>query len=98
MLYMEHTSTISSKSQITLPAALRRSLKLRPGDKITMVKRGNLIELKPSTYDQELAELRKRAETHMKRNGTWGTPWEEARRLADEAGVEEYRKKYGPRA
>jgi uncharacterized coiled-coil DUF342 family protein len=63
-----------------------------------MVKRGNLIELKPSTYDQELAELRKQAEAIMKKNGTWGMPWEEVRKRADEARSKYYREKYGPRA
>ena len=74
---MTHTATISSKGQITLPAEIRKGLKLRAGDKITIVKRGNGIEIKPSMYDQELEELRRRAEAHMKRNGTWGMPWEE---------------------
>lgn len=97
MLYMEHTATISSKGQITLPAEIRRSLKLRPGDKITIVKRGNSAELKPSTYDQELAELRSQAEAIMKKNGTWGMPWEEVRKRADEARAKYYKEKYGPR-
>jgi len=98
MLYMEHTATISSKGQITLPVEIRRGLKLQAGDKITIVKRGTTIEIKPRTYDEELSELRKRAQAHMKRNGTWGVSWEEARRKADEVGLEEYRKKHGSRA
>lgn len=94
---MKPIVTVSSKRQITLPAKLSRDLNIRPGDKIKIVKRGNTIELKPSTYDQELEALRKRAETHMKRNGTWGTPWEVARAKADEAGLAEYRAKHDSR-
>lgn len=93
---MTYIATISSKGQITLPAEIRRELKLRPGDKITIVKRANMAEIKPSTYDQELAELRKQAEAIMKKNGTWGMPWEEVRKRAEEARTEYYREKYGP--
>lgn len=95
---MEPIVTVSSKRQITLPAKLSRDLNIRPGDKLKIVKRGNKIQLEPSTYDQELEELRKQAEAHMKRNGTWGTPWEVVRAKADEARLEEYRKQHGPRA
>lgn len=92
---MTRTATISSKGQITLPAEFRRKLKLRPGDKITLVKRANSIEIKPSTYDQELEELRRLAEIKMRANGTWGLPWKEVRRRADKARAEYYRQKYG---
>lgn len=92
---MTYTATLSSKGQITLPADIRRSLNLYPGDKITIVKRGNTAEIKPSTYDQELNELRHQAEAYMKQNGTWGSSWHEARAGADKARLEEYRKKYG---
>jgi AbrB family looped-hinge helix DNA binding protein len=94
---MEHTATISSKGQITLPAEIRRGLNLRPGDKITIVKRGGSAEIKPSTYDQELAELRARIEKEVKAKGLWGKPWEEVRAAAEAARTEYYRKKYGPR-
>lgn len=94
---MTYTATISSKGQITLPAAIRRSLKLRPGDKITIVKHKESAEIKVSSYNEELDELRKQAELHMKRNGTWGTPWEEARKHADEARLKAYEAKYGSR-
>lgn len=92
---MTYTATISSKGQITLPAGIRRSLRLRPGDKITIVKRGGIAEIKPSTYDEELDELRAQAEAHMKSNGTWGASWEEVRRRSDEARLKAYRRKYG---
>lgn len=92
---MTYTATISSKGQITLPAGIRRSLQLHPGDKITIVKRGGIAEIRPSTYDEELNELRAQAEVHMKTNGTWGTSWEEARRRTDEVRLRAYRRKHG---
>jgi len=95
---MEHIATISSKGQITLPAAYRRQLKLKAGDKISIVKHANSIEIKPSTYQQELDELRARIEKEVKAKGLWGKPWEEVRAVADAVREEEYRKKYGPRA
>lgn len=95
---MTHIATISSKGQITLPAAFRRQLKLKSGDKISIVKHAHSIEIKPSTYDQELEGLRARIEKEVKAKGLWGKPWEEVRAAADAARVEEYREKYGPRA
>lgn len=92
---MTYTATLSSKGQITLPAQIRRSLKLQPGDKITIVKRGDVAELKPSTYDEELGELRKKAQAHMKQHGTWGASWDEVRAHTDAARLQEYRKRYG---
>lgn len=92
---MTYTATISSKGQITLPAEVRRSLQLHAGDKITIVKRGDAIEIKPSSYDDELDELRRRAAAHMKQNGTWGATWEQARQGADEARLKAYRRKHG---
>ncbi len=92
---MTYTATISSKGQITLPAEIRRSLALNPGDKITIVKRDGAAEIKASSYDAELQELRQRAEVHMKRNGTWGTSWEEARKQAGEVRLREYGEQHG---
>lgn len=97
MLYMTYTATISSKGQITLPAEIRRSLALNPGDKITIVKHDGSAEIKASSYDAELQELRQRARAHMKRNGTWGTPWEEARNQTGEVRLREYGEQHGAR-
>ena len=95
VLYMTYVATISSKGQITLPADIRRSLHLQAGDKITIVKRNGMAEIKPSTYNDELSELRKQAEVHMKQNGTWGAPWEDVRAGADAARAQAYKDAYG---
>lgn len=94
---MAYTATISSKGQITLPADIRRGLKLHAGDKITIVKRGAVAEIKPSNYAEELDELRAQAEAHMKQNGTWGASWEEARAGAGAARLAEYAREHGTR-
>ncbi|MGH2608047.1 MAG: AbrB/MazE/SpoVT family DNA-binding domain-containing protein [Tepidiformaceae bacterium] len=41
------TVTISAKYQIVLPASVRRSLGLRPGQKVMVIERGASIELVP---------------------------------------------------
>ena len=42
-----HTATISSKSQITIPAAVRDALGLSAGDKIDFIRSPNGFELVP---------------------------------------------------
>lgn len=95
---MEYITTISSKGQITLPAKIRRDLHVRPGDRLKVVKKGQFISITADTYEEELGELRKKAEAHMKANGTWGTPWEEVKKQADEAKLAEYGKKHDIRS
>ncbi len=43
----DHTATISSKSQITIPAAVRDALGLSAGDKIDFVRSPNGFEIVP---------------------------------------------------
>ncbi len=95
---MEYITTISSKGQITLPASIRRSLNVRAGDRLKVVKRDKKIEIIPDTYEQELAELRAKIEKKLKANGTWGMPWEKARAGAYEEMAKEYGKKHGLRS
>jgi antitoxin PrlF len=42
-----HTATISSKSQITIPAAVRDALGLSAGDKIDFIRSSNGFEIVP---------------------------------------------------
>jgi len=48
------TSTISSKGQITLPARMRRQLKLKPQDAVTIETVGDAIVIKRATNFFEL--------------------------------------------
>lgn len=77
---MTYTATISSKGQITLPASIRRSLNVRAGDRLKVVKRGNSIAITADTYNEELAALRIKLQAHLKKQGF--TP-EKLRQIAE---------------
>lgn len=55
---MDYIATISSKGQITLPARLRRSLQVNPGDRIKFAQKGKHYVVEADDYEQRLAELR----------------------------------------
>lgn len=50
-----HTVTLSPKYQVVIPKNVREALKLRPGQKITVVEYEGRIELIP---DRDISELR----------------------------------------
>jgi antitoxin PrlF len=45
--HMSETLVVSSRGQITLPAALRKRLGIRSGDVVIVEERGNEVVLKP---------------------------------------------------
>jgi AbrB family looped-hinge helix DNA binding protein len=85
LLYMEHIAIISSKGQITLPADIRKSLNIRPGDRLSIVKKARYVAIVPDTFEQELAELRSLAKQHLARKGLTNLPLDEIKRRADAA-------------
>ena len=44
---MRKTATLTSKSQLTIPAAIRRRLGVRPGDRVVLAMEGNRAFLVP---------------------------------------------------
>jgi len=50
-----HTVTVSPKFQVVIPKQIRESLRLRPGQKMTVVEYNGRIELIP---DRDIAELK----------------------------------------
>jgi AbrB family looped-hinge helix DNA binding protein len=95
---MEYVTTISSKGQITLPAAVRRSLNIRAGDRLNIVKRDDIITIKADTYEAELAELRVTIATHLKTKGLSNLSTAKIKKRAESARTEYLREKYGVRA
>ncbi|MDR3070673.1 MAG: AbrB/MazE/SpoVT family DNA-binding domain-containing protein [Propionibacteriaceae bacterium] len=85
---MTHTSTITSKGQVTIPAEIRREFGFNPGQLVTFrVEEGNvLIEPPP-----RLEEVRARLQSEMKRKGTWGIPY-----TSGDGWKAAVREKYGP--
>lgn len=45
---MYHTVTLSSKGQITIPKSIRERLRLKPGDQVSFVLRGDTVSLEPA--------------------------------------------------
>jgi AbrB family looped-hinge helix DNA binding protein len=45
---MYNTVTLSSKGQITIPKSIRERLRLKPGDRINFVVRGDTVSLEPA--------------------------------------------------
>lgn len=43
------TATLTTKGQMTLPKSVRDDLKIRPGDKIDIIKQGDSYVLRPRT-------------------------------------------------
>jgi AbrB family looped-hinge helix DNA binding protein len=80
----ELLATVSSKGQVTIPAEVRRHLRVSQGDKITFVLADEgRVEVKAAKYSS-VAELRGAA-------GKLEKPltWEEIERIAHEDRVEE---------
>ncbi|MBW1697968.1 MAG: AbrB/MazE/SpoVT family DNA-binding domain-containing protein [Deltaproteobacteria bacterium] len=50
-----HTVTVSPKYQVVIPKAIREALRLKPGQKMQIIKYGGRIELIP---ERDIKELR----------------------------------------
>ncbi|MBW1961452.1 MAG: AbrB/MazE/SpoVT family DNA-binding domain-containing protein [Deltaproteobacteria bacterium] len=50
-----HTVTVSPKYQVVIPKAIREALRLKPGQKMQVIKYGGRIELIP---ERDIKELR----------------------------------------
>lgn len=46
----EFTTTITQRSQVTVPVQVRRALGLKPRDKVTFTIDGGVVRLKPASY------------------------------------------------
>jgi AbrB family looped-hinge helix DNA binding protein len=52
---MGHTSTISSKGQMVIPAELRKEMGLKAGVRVNVVRNGNQLIVSPRNLDAVLA-------------------------------------------
>ena len=51
----EYTTTITQRSQVTVPAEVRRVLGVKPRDKVTFTVSGGEVRLKPVSYTLDSA-------------------------------------------
>lgn len=63
---MTYSTTITSKGQITLPAAFRHKMKLRPGQRITIDVKGNVATFRAPT---DIEVLREKTAEFLKKKG-----------------------------
>ena len=61
------TVTVSPKYQVVIPSAVRRSLGIRPGQKIQVIRYGNRIELIPLRPIEEMRGFLKGMDTTVER-------------------------------
>lgn len=95
---MTYTTSISSKGQITVPAALRRQLNIEVGDSLQVAVKSGKLVIEPDGYEAELQELRTIARQHLAKKGLVNLPIPEITKRASEARTNELKKKYGVRA
>ncbi len=62
-----HTVTVSPKYQVVIPKHIRASLKLRPGQKMTVIEYDGRIELIPDQNIEALKGFLKGINTEFKR-------------------------------
>ena len=49
----EITTTITQRGQVTIPAEIRRALRLKPRDKVAFIMEDGLVRLAPVSYSLE---------------------------------------------
>jgi len=64
-------TAITSKGQITLPAAIRRALRVAPGDRVRVRLEDGHATVEPGGT---LEAVRARLQAEARARGTWGTP------------------------
>jgi AbrB family looped-hinge helix DNA binding protein len=66
---MQYTSTMTSKGQVTVPAAIRRKLGLKPGQQVRFVFFGGKVRLENDNWREELESLGSQVRESMQANG-----------------------------
>ena len=80
---MVETVTVTSKGQVTIPSRLRRELKIVNGEKLLIVREGNVIKMIPvpklsnlAGVDKDLFKGRKPSEEIETMRKEWTTEFE----------------------
>lgn len=94
MYYMTYKSTVTSKGTITLPSAIRKSLKIKAGQQVTISENGNgEVVVNPGTTFEEFEAVRAKivAKIPKEKLGLTGRALKKA---IEETRVAEYGRKY----
>jgi AbrB family looped-hinge helix DNA binding protein len=93
---MTYSTTLTSKGQMTLPAAFRKKLGLKPGEQILMEMRGNEVVIQKNNWLENLRRLQEENRTYMKKRGIKPLTDEELDdaidAAAEKAAVERYQR------
>ena len=66
---MTHSTTITSKGQVTIPVDIRRNLGLKTGESVRFkMSKNNQVILEKNDWKQGLAQLHKEVAAHLKKH------------------------------
>jgi len=66
---MQYTSTMTSKGQVTVPAAIRKKLGLKPGQQVRFTALAGKVTLEQDDWRSELEVLGSEVREHMQTKG-----------------------------
>ncbi len=93
---MTYHTTMTSKGQVTIPADIRRRLKLKPGQSIQFEFRNNEAVVKAQTWQEELARVQNKVQAHLKKHNIKPLTDEELddaiNEAAQQAAIERYQR------
>jgi len=93
---MTHTTTITSKGQMTLPAPFRKKLGLKPGEQVLVELRGKEVVIQKNNWLENLRRIQNENKTYMKKKGIKPLTDEELDNAIDdaakEAAIERYKR------
>ncbi len=96
VMTMTYSTTLTSKGQMTLPAAFRKKLGLKPGEQVLVEMRGNKVVIQKNNWLEDLRRLQKENRAYMKKRGIQPLTDEELDKAidtaAEKAALERYQR------
>jgi len=93
---MTYSTTLTSKGQMTVPAAFRKKLGLKPGEQVLVEMRGNEVIIQKNNWLENLRRVQEENRLYMKKRGIKPLTNEELdnaiNSAAEQAAVERYQR------
>ncbi len=94
---MTYSTTMTRKGQITIPASIRRSMRIKPGESINFkIEENNKIIIEKNDWKNRLEELHKETAAHLKKHNIKPLSDEELdsaiNEAAEDGATEHYRR------